>query len=105
MFPFFLRQIVEDERFLEGRPKDFKDFQSSFGFPIFSFSLPSTKFFFLLLIMRCTLLLCKCWYNFESEDVFVTDEKANKIIYVCFSSALGKMTYDYLDLIFVIPVC
>ena len=41
---------------LEGSAKDFNDFQSSLGFPIFSFSFPTTKVFFLSLIKYCTLL-------------------------------------------------
>ena len=47
--PSFSRQIVADELSLEGNPRDFKDFQSSFGFPIFSLSFPITIFFFNLL--------------------------------------------------------
>ena len=52
----FSRQIVDGEAFLERRPKDFNEFQSSLGFPIFSFSFPTTKVFFLSLIKYCTLL-------------------------------------------------
>ena len=39
----FSRQIDEGVAFLEGRLRDFRDFQSSLGFPIFSFSFPTTK--------------------------------------------------------------
>ena len=56
MVQLFSSQIDEDVAILEGRPKDFRDLQSSFGFPIFSFSFPSTKVFFFLLIKCCTLL-------------------------------------------------
>ena len=41
---------------LEGSPSEFSDFQSPLGFPIFSLSFPTTKFFFLFLIIRGTLL-------------------------------------------------
>ena len=47
----FSRHIVEDELFIEGNPRDFSDFQSSLGFPILSLSFPTTKFFFLFLII------------------------------------------------------
>ena len=50
------KSFVDGEACLEGSPKDFNDFQSSFGFPIFSFSFPTTKVFFLSLIKYCTLL-------------------------------------------------
>ena len=52
----FSRQIIDGESCLEGSPKDFNDFQSSLGFPIFSFSFLTTKVFFLSLIKYCTLL-------------------------------------------------
>ena len=35
MFRLFQDKAVDGEAFLEGRPKDFNDFQSSLGFPIF----------------------------------------------------------------------
>ena len=53
--PSFSRQVVADEFALEGNPRDFKDFQSYFGFPILSLSFPITKFFFLSFIIRWTL--------------------------------------------------
>ena len=49
MFRLFSRQIIDGEACLEGRPKDFIDFQSSLGFPIFSFSYPTTKGFFFII--------------------------------------------------------
>ena len=53
--PSFSRQILADELSLEGNPRDFKDFQSSFGFPILSLSFQIRKFFFLSFIIRWTL--------------------------------------------------
>ena len=53
---FISRQIADGEAFLEGRPKDFNDIQSSLGFPIFSFSFPTTNVLFLSLIKYCILL-------------------------------------------------
>ena len=64
------RQIIDGEAFLEGRPKDFSDFQSSLGFPIFSFSFPTTNVFFLLLIKYCILLRAFC--NFHDQCSFLT---------------------------------
>ena len=61
--PSFSRQIVDREAFLEGGPKDFNDFQSSLGFPVFSFSLLAIKVFFLSLIKYCTLLLAFCYFH------------------------------------------
>ena len=53
MIMFYCSQdIVEDELFVEGSPSDFSDFQSSLGFPIVPLSFPTTKFFFLFLIIR-----------------------------------------------------
>ena len=45
-FPSFSRQRDEDDFCLKGNPKDFNDFQSSFGLPIFWLSLSTTKLFF-----------------------------------------------------------
>ena len=57
MIKFHLSQdkSLQMSFFLEGNPRDFKDFQSSFGFPILSLSFPITKFFFLSFIIRWTL--------------------------------------------------
>ena len=56
MFHLFQDKSLTVKPFLEGRPKDFNDFQNSLGFPIFSFSFPTTKVFFLSLIKYCTFL-------------------------------------------------
>ena len=45
--PFSLwRQTLLEEDFLLGKPKDFKVFHSSLGFPTFSFSFSSKNCFF-----------------------------------------------------------
>ena len=36
----FLRHMFEIVPFLEGKPKDFRAFQNSFGLPIFLFNFP-----------------------------------------------------------------
>ena len=46
MFRLFQDKSLTVRLFLEGRPKDFNDFQSSLGFSKFSFSFPTTKVFF-----------------------------------------------------------
>ena len=48
LFQYILLKMI----FVDGSCCDFSDFQSSLGFAIFSLSFPTTKVFFLFLIIR-----------------------------------------------------
>ena len=63
--PSFFRQIFEGLPCLEGSPRDFRLFHSSFGLPIVSFSFPTTQVFFFFFIRDKTLFLAFLNYTWS----------------------------------------
>ena len=57
LFPFLFKQMLVTGEHLVGNPSFLMAFQSSFGFPIFSFKLLSTNSFFFLFIVFVTSFL------------------------------------------------